>query len=62
MNSRFTAWFSPAERAALEEYADKHDMSLNVVVRYALRDYLGLPSKGSSKLPVTSATGASNVS
>lgn len=38
---RFTAWFSPIERRALEVAAERENGTLNFIVRKAVRQYLG---------------------
>lgn len=42
MNVRFTAWFSERERKALQVRAESERVSVNVLVREAVREYLGL--------------------
>jgi hypothetical protein len=41
-NERFTSWLTPAERAALKAKAREWHASENYVLRYALRDFLGM--------------------
>lgn len=43
VEGRFTAHFSPAERAALRELASEEGSSENYLVRIGLRAVLGLP-------------------
>lgn len=38
---RFTAWFSAAERRALESAAREQDSTVNFIVRTAVRRHLG---------------------
>ena len=38
---RFTAWFSPVERSALEAEAAREGDTVSYVVRKAVRKYLG---------------------
>lgn len=42
MNMRFTAWFSERERLALDTRARSERTSVNVLVREAVRQYLGI--------------------
>lgn len=40
-NNRFTAWFSATERRALNTLANKQGVTVNYLVRIAVREYLG---------------------
>lgn len=58
IGARFTAWLSETEREALEVRARQERTSLNVIMRLALRAYLGMDDdiNEDTELPVTSDT------
>ncbi len=56
MNVRFTAWFSERERNAIADRARIGRSSSNLIVREAVREYLGLDDSPEQLLHVTSDT------
>jgi metal-responsive CopG/Arc/MetJ family transcriptional regulator len=60
VNVRFTTWLSEKEMEEIEKAAQRLNSSRNLIVRMAVRQFLGLDSKGQMErvLHVTSDTSA----
>lgn len=53
---RFTAWLSETERGKLDEIARANGTSVNLLVRLAIRQFVGLPTPPSQLSHVTNTT------